>query len=62
MLTVSIYLQSEGFNDKTGIDNPFCSVMRAEKYDDTTEVPREFIEKLRSDPAKLQQELLDELS
>ncbi|MFC3151388.1 winged helix-turn-helix transcriptional regulator [Litoribrevibacter euphylliae] len=34
----------------------------AEKYDDATEVPREFIEKLRSDPAKLQQELLDKLS
>lgn len=34
----------------------------AEKYDDATEVPREFIRKLRADPAKLQKELLDQLS
>ena len=37
----------------------------AEKYDDATEVPPEFINKLRADPAALkqllQQELLDNL-
>ncbi len=33
----------------------------AEKYDDATEVPAEFIKKLRSDSDSLQQELLDHL-
>ncbi len=33
----------------------------AEKYDANTEVPAEFINGLRSDPAKLQQEILDNL-
>lgn len=33
----------------------------AEKYDDATEVPPEFIKKLRSDSDSLQQELLDHL-
>lgn len=33
----------------------------AEKYDDATEVPPEFINKLRTDPAALKQELLDNL-
>jgi len=33
----------------------------AEKYDAETEVPPEFINGLRSDPAKLQQEILDNL-
>jgi DNA-binding HxlR family transcriptional regulator len=33
----------------------------AEKYDDATEVPAEFIKKLRADPAALQESLLQEL-
>ncbi len=33
----------------------------AEKYDEETEVPKEFIEKLRSDKQQLEQELLDNL-
>lgn len=33
----------------------------SEKYDNDTEVPQEFINKLRTDPAKLQKELLDNL-
>lgn len=33
----------------------------AEKYDEATEVPKEFIEKLRSDKQQLEQELLDNL-
>ncbi len=33
----------------------------AEKYDAETEVPPEFINGLRNDPAKLQQEILDNL-
>ena len=33
----------------------------AEKYDERTEVPKEFIDKLRSDQAGLEQELLEHL-
>jgi len=33
----------------------------AEKYDDATEVPPEFIKKLRADPTALQESLLQEL-
>lgn len=33
----------------------------AEKYDAETEVPRDFIKKLRNDPDKLQQEILEDL-
>ena len=33
----------------------------AEKYDAKTEVPTEFIEKLRKDPSQLQKELLDNI-
>ena len=32
----------------------------AEKYDDQTEVPQEFVKSLREDPIKLQKELLEE--
>jgi len=34
----------------------------AEKFDSETEVPKEFIKKLRNDPDKLQQEILNNLS
>lgn len=33
----------------------------AEKYDAETEVPKDFIKKLRNDPGKLQQEILESL-
>ena len=33
----------------------------AEKYDEATEVPKDFINKLRTDPTALQQELIDNL-
>ena len=34
----------------------------AERYDDRTEVPRDFIDKLRSDQSGLEQELLEQLN